>query len=139
MDQGGSRIGTVSSVDARTGMVSVVYGDLDGKTTEPLPYATFNDEYKPPKPGAKVVVLRLSNGGEMGIVLGTYWNKANVAGNQGEYHKELADGAYFDYSNQRLTIAAKQIRFLETNRDTECTIAGILEDIRSMKELLGIV
>ena len=32
-----------------------------------LPYATFNEEYKLPQLGAKVVVIHLSNGGEMGI------------------------------------------------------------------------
>ena len=63
--EGENRIGTVSSVDAATGMVSVVYEDRDGEVTELLPYATFNDEYKLPQIGAKVVVLHLSNGGEM--------------------------------------------------------------------------
>lgn len=71
MSDGGNRIGTVSSVDAETGMVSVVFEDRDGEVTELLPYATFNEEYKLPQLGAKVVVIHLSNGGEMGIILGT--------------------------------------------------------------------
>lgn len=107
MSGGGNRIGTVSSVDAETGMVSVVYEDRDGEVTELLPYATFNDEYKMPQLGAKVVVLHLSNGGEMGIVLGTYWNKYNSAGNPGTYHKDMGGGAYFDYNGGILIVAAE--------------------------------
>lgn len=107
MSDGGNRIGTVSSVDAETGMVSVVYEDRDGEVTELLPYATFNDEFKLPQLGAKVVVIHLSNGGEMGVILGTYWNEYNAAGNPGTYHKDLGGGAYIDYNNGVLTVAAE--------------------------------
>ena len=43
MSDGGNRIGTVSSVDADTGMVSVVFEDRDGEVTELRPYATINE------------------------------------------------------------------------------------------------
>lgn len=109
MSDGGNRIGTVSSVDAETGMVSVVYEDRDGEVTELLPYATFNDEFKLPQLGAKVVVLHLSNGGEMGVILGTYWNEYNIAGNPGTYHKDLGGGAYIDYNDGVLTLAAEHM------------------------------
>jgi len=107
LSDGGNRIGTVSSVDAETGMVSVIYQDKDGEVTELLPYATFNDEFKLPQLGAKVVVLHLSNGGEMGVILGTYWNEHNAAGNPGTYHKDLGGGAYIDYNDGVLTITAE--------------------------------
>lgn len=109
MSDGGNRIGTVSSVDAETGMVSVIYQDRDGEVTELLPYATFNDEFKLPRLGEKVVVLHLSNGGEMGVILGTYWNESNAAGNPGIYHKDLGGSAYIDYNDGTLTIAAEHI------------------------------
>lgn len=102
-----NRIGTVSSVDANTGMVSIIYEDRDDEVTELLPYATFNDEYKLPKIGAKVVVLHLSNGSEMGIVLGTYWNEYNAVGNPGTFHKDLGGGAYINYKDGVLTVAAE--------------------------------
>lgn len=102
-----NRIGTVSSVDAETGMVSVLYEDRDGEVTELLPYATFNEEYKLPMIGAKVIVLHLSNGTEMGIVLGTYWNEHNAARNPGTFHKDLGEGAYINYKDGVLTIAAE--------------------------------
>ena len=95
MSDGGNRIGTVSSVDPETGMVSVIFEDRDGEVTELLPYATFNEEYKLPQLGAKVVVMHLSNGGEMGIILGTYWNEYNAAGNPGTNRfPALADLCY---------------------------------------------
>ena len=109
MSNGGNRIGTVSSVDPETGMVSVIFEDRDGEVTALLPYATFNEEYKLPQTGAKVVVICLSNGGEMGIILGTYWNRYNSAGNPGTFHKDLGGGAYINYKDDVLTIAAEHI------------------------------
>lgn len=135
---GGNRIGTISSVDAETGMVSVIYEDRDGEVTELLPYATFNDEYKLPQPGAKVVVLHLSNGGEMGIVLGTYWNQYNTAGNPGMYHKDLGGGAYFEYDAGTLSIVAEHIRLVSADDDEDFTVASLMEDIKKMKNMLGI-
>nr|DAM58262.1 MAG TPA: baseplate assembly protein V [Caudoviricetes sp.] len=107
MSDGGNRIGTVSSVDAKTGMVSVIFNDRDNEVTELLPYATFNEEYKLPQIGAKVVVLHLNNGGEMGIILGTYWNEYNAAGDPGTFHKDLGGGAYINYKDGVLTVAAE--------------------------------
>ena len=108
MGSGENRIGTVSSVDPETGMVSVIFGDRDGEVTELLPYATFNEEYKLPRLGAKVIVIHLSNGGGMGIILGTYWNECNAAGNPGTFHKDLGGGAYINYKDGVLTIAAER-------------------------------
>ncbi|MEY8519209.1 hypothetical protein AALC25_20430 [Lachnospiraceae bacterium 29-84] len=108
MSDGGNRIGTVSSVDPETGMVSVVFEDRDGEVTGLLPYATFNGEYRLPQLGAKVAVIHLSNGGEMGIILGTYWNEHNAAGNPGTFHKDLGGGAYINYKDGILTIAAER-------------------------------
>lgn len=124
MSDGGNRIGTVSSVDPETGMVSVIFEDRDDEVTELLPYATFNEEYKLPQPGAKVVVIHLSNGGEMGIILGTYWNESNAAGNPGTFHKDLGGGAYINYKDGVLTIAAentviKSLNGGETYQDIE--------------------
>ena len=109
MSEGGNRIGTVSSVDPETGMVSVVFRDRDGEVTELLPYATFNEEYKLPEIGAKVVVLHLSNGGEMGIILGTYWNQYNAAGNPGKFHKDLGGAAYINYKDSILVMGAERM------------------------------
>ena len=139
MSEGGNRIGTISSVDLETGMVSVLYEDRGGEVTELLPYATFNDEYKLPKVGAKVVVIHLSNGGEMGVVLGTYWNKRNLGKKHGAYHKEIGEGAYYDFDKGTLSIAAEHIRFICTNEDKELSVADLIADITKIKQKLNIL
>lgn len=103
------RIGTVSSIDPETGMVRVMYQDRGREVTQPLPYATFGEEFRMPAPGARVLVLHLGSGSEMGVVLGTYWNRNNPAGNPGLYHKDLGGGAFFDYDGKTLTIAAEHV------------------------------
>lgn len=137
MSDGGNRIGTVSSIDPETGMVSVMYEDRDGEVTELLPYATFNDEYKLPQLGAKVVVLHLSNGSEMGIVLGTYWNKYNAAMNPGLYHKDMGGGAYIDYNDGVLIIAAEHTRIasLDGKEDfQDFEVEELLQQIHDQNE-----
>ena len=139
---GGIRIGTISSVDTETGMVSVVYQDRDGETTEQLPYATFNDEYKPPQIEAKVLVVHLSNGNGMGIVLGTYWNENNPAGNPGVYHKDFGGGAYLDYDGETLLIAAEQVRIASLSGEEEFQdfeISTILKEVDVLKKRLEAV
>lgn len=140
MSDGGSRIGTVSSVDPATGMVSVIFADRDGEVTELLPYATFNDEYKLPQLGAKVIVLRLSSGGGMGIILGTYWNESNAAGDPGTFNKDLGGGAYINYKDGILTIAAEHTHIVslsggETYQELE--VASLLQKIHGHEERIA--
>lgn len=138
MSDGGNRIGTISSADPETGMASVIFEDRDGEVTELLPYATFNGEYSPPQPGAKVIVAHLSNGGEMGVILGTYWNERNAAGNPGTFHKALGGKAYVNYKDGVLTIAAEHIRFCAADDGEDFTAADLMGEIRGIKKALGI-
>ena len=71
------RIGQVSSINYKSGMIKVLYNDYNNSVTKDIPYLSFNDEYKMPAIGQYVLVVHLSNGNEAGIVLGTYWNEAN--------------------------------------------------------------
>lgn len=123
------RIGTVNSIDAENGMVSVIYQDQGGKVTQLLPYLTFNNEYNMPSVGQMVLVASLSNGSEMGIVLGTFWNQANVPGKLKDYYKELGRDAFISYDEESgtLTIAAKHLIF---NADgSEVTLKEIKEKL----------
>ena len=132
-----ARIGTVSSVDPETGMVQVLYRDRDGEVTQPLPYATFNDEFRMPFPGARVLVLHLSNGSGAGVVLGTYWHRDNPAGAPGVYHKDLGGGAYLDYDGETLTIAAEHIRLASLNGVENCQdfeVEELLQELRDYKQ-----
>lgn len=113
-----SRIGTVSKVNKKSGMVSVLYEDRSGKVTQLLPFLSFNDEYKMPKVGDKVSVMHLSNGMEMAVVLGKYWNEANKPVDpEDTYRKQFDyDGkAFMRYSEVtgELLIQAPKIKFVE--------------------------
>ena len=55
----------------------------------------------------------------MGIVLGTYWNENNPAGNPGVYHKDFGGGAYLDYDGETLLIAAEQVRIASLSGEEE--------------------
>jgi phage baseplate assembly protein gpV len=106
------RIGKVSSINAEKGMISVTYPDLDNATTKEFPVFSFTDEYKMPQIGQEVLVLHLSNGQSAGIVMGRYWNKANVPPVSEGFRKELGSEhgeAFLQYNDGVLTIHADQI------------------------------
>lgn len=108
------KIGTISSIDKECGMISVIYEE-HGETTEALPCANFNDEYKPPEIGAKVIVLQ---NGEGGIVLCGLWNEENPAPvTSGTYIKKLGNDAFIQYDDRTktLTIKAENIQFKTLN------------------------
>ena len=98
------RIGKVSSVNYKSGMVRVTYRDKDESVTVELPTMNFNDEYRMPEPGQDVVVAHLSNGSSRGVLLGTVWNKKNIPAETGKelYRKDFSgekDAAYARYSD----------------------------------------
>lgn len=98
------RIGKVSSVNYKSGMVRVTYRDKDESVTVELPTMNFNDEYRMPEPGQDVVVAHLSNGSSRGVLLGTVWNEKNIPAETGKelYRKDFSgekDAAYARYSD----------------------------------------
>lgn len=108
------RIGEVSSVNYKTGMVSVVYKDQDNAVTDMLPCLSLDDEYKMPAVGDDVVCLHFPNGMAAGICLGKYWNEDNRSALTGKdvFRKELArqaGKAYIQYKNGTITIKADRI------------------------------
>ena len=116
------RIGKVSSVDYKHGMMKVTYPDLDDLVTDDLPYLTFNDEYKMPKIGAEVAVLHLSNGTAAGIVLGTYWNEIHTPPKYGKeiYRKDFAQKigeAIQQYTEEKLLLTKAPKQQIETDKD----------------------
>lgn len=105
MDKNIFRIGKVSSIDYKTGMINVVYTDKDNATTTKFPYANFNNEYCMPKIGEQVIVAHLSNGTSRGVVLGTMWNKKNIPAENGKqlYRKDFSKtpgAAYTRYNDE---------------------------------------
>lgn len=107
------RIGKVSSVDYKNGMISVTYPDLDDSVTDELPVFSMTDEYKMPQIGAEVLVLHLSNGCTAGVVMGRYWNEANKPPISGKdvFRKELGIAfgeAYIQYKDGDITLKDKK-------------------------------
>lgn len=123
------RIGTVSSVDLKNGMVSVLYQDRDGKVTQPLPLFSPGGEYNMPDIGAKVLVAHLSNGGEMGVVLGTFWNEENAPGTSETYRKVIAPGVAvkYDIRTGNLVVTAPHIIFRAEDDSAEVSVADLAE------------
>ncbi len=76
----GLRIGFVSSYNAAAGMASVYYPDRMGEVTGDLPVFSPCGLVQVLQKGDAVLVLHLSNGGEAGIVLGSYSVRGDVPG-----------------------------------------------------------
>lgn len=84
------RLGKVSAVNYAAGTVRVVYHDRDDSVTQEIPL--LSSEYNMPEVGDAVLVLHLSNGAEMGVVLGCPWSDGNRPAESGKglFRKELA-------------------------------------------------
>lgn len=105
------RVGYVSSVDKKKGMVSVTYSGKDTSTTELLPYLTFGGEYKLPKIKDMVLVAHLSNGVASAVVIGGFWNKSNKPDIKDTtvWKKFISEGAYMEFEKNTLTIHAPRL------------------------------
>lgn len=117
LDNKSIRIGRVSSIDRETGMVSVLYEDKEDEVTGMLPYFAAGDEFKPPEIGQMVLVAHISNGNVRGVVIGQYYNEANLPENtEADWYKEICKGESFmryDKDTKTLRIRASNI-VLET-------------------------
>lgn len=111
------RIGTVSKIDKENGMAEIIYHDRDDKVSDLLPCFAYHDEYKMPKVGDKVLVVHLSNGQEMGIVMGKYWNEKNKPIDKEDTYRQQFDydgKAYVKYNEKtgELLIKAPKIKIV---------------------------
>lgn len=104
------RVGKVSSINYEAGTARVVYTDKDASVTKEIPFLSF--EYHMPLVGSQVLVAHLSNGNEMGIILGRTWSSKNIPfeGKKGLYRKELAhsnDEAVVRYDEEEKTFTLR--------------------------------
>ena len=104
-----NRIGIVSSIDFKKGMVSVTYPDRDDSTTKVFPYLCPGNEYSMPKVGDKVFVAHLSNNPAAGVVIGRFFNDDNLPVKYGEgvVRKMLGETAYIECENDEITFCDK--------------------------------
>ena len=112
------RIGKISKIDYKSGMVKVVYEDRDDAVTDLMPVLTFNAEYKMPQLEERVLVVQLSNNDTACVCLGSLWDQDNKPQSQGKgiYLKEYGEipaEAYESYNSNtgELTIKADKIIF----------------------------
>ena len=104
-----NRIGTVSKVNYRKGMVSVTYPDRDKSTTMEFPYLCPGNEYCMPKVGDRVFVAHLSNNKAFGVVIGRFFDINNLPVKYGEgiVRKMLGETAYIECEDDEITFHDK--------------------------------
>ena len=107
------RVGNVSSIKYKKGLIEVTYPDLDDSVTDALPVFSLTGEHTMPTVGDEVLVVHLSNGETAGIVLGKFWGgdeKPKVYG-QNVFRKELGDTqgeCYIQYKDGKLTFKSPE-------------------------------
>lgn len=106
------RFGKISSVNYEAGTVRVVYHEKDDCVTSEIPLLSF--EYMMPEVDDAVLVLHLSNGAEVGVVLGRPWSDENKPpeGSQGLWRKDLdreAGKGMLRYKDGTLTIKMDKV------------------------------
>lgn len=123
------RLGLVSSVNYKTGMIKVTYPEYDNSVTDSFPCFAFGDEYKMPGIGEEVLVLHLSNGSEAGVVMGKYWNVDNrpPAAGKSLFHKEL--GAAFGEAYMECLDG----RILFHDQDVDITLSDIVKRLEKLE------
>lgn len=131
------RIGTVSSVNAAAGSVSVIYQDRGDGATDELPCLNFNGRYKMPNKGDTVVVLHAQNGSSEGVVLGTIWNETNKPPVSSGCQEDLGDGAKVTQAGGNLEISASGITLNGGGSITVAEIISKLDDHEARISALG--
>ena len=104
-----NRVGIVSSIDYRKGMVSVTYPDRDHSTTRKFPYLCPGNEYCMPEVGDRVYVAHLSNNPSSGVVVGRFFDAKNlpVKYGKGVVRKMLGETAYIECEDDEITFHDK--------------------------------
>lgn len=114
-----------------------MYSDRDDAVTKLLPILTFNDEYKMPQIGSHVLVVHLSNGSELGYILGGYWNIAHAPGKTGKgvFRKEYGSKpgmAYCEYNDENKILKIHSDKIVLSCADGEITVEEIIRKLANL-------
>lgn len=106
------RIGKISSINDKNGMVRVVCPSHDNSPTAEMPL--LSTEYFMPEVGDQVLVAHLSNGTAVGVVLGRPWSEKNPPPECGAglYRKDFSrtpGEAMLRYQDGTLTLKASKV------------------------------
>lgn len=99
------RIGKVTNIYPASGKVKVLYEDRNQASAE-IPMLTFNEEFKMPAVGDRVLTLHMENAKSKAFCLGTYWNAKKLPQTAGRYRKDLGGGAYIEQNGSETKIYA---------------------------------
>lgn len=113
-------------------MARVYYPDRDSTTSE-LALFGFHREFKLPKINDQVVVLHLPNDTSSGIILGNFWNEADIPPEQVEYKKEFENGTYEMLKDGNFIIHSSQI-ILEGENEA-ISLADLIDIKRRLEQL----
>ena len=126
------RVGFVSTVDTKTGMVQIYYLERM-QTTAKLHLFSMNGEYKTPDIGEQMLVLHLPDDPGSGVVLGCVWGSGAPLQEGVSYRKEFASDAYEHIKDGVYTLRAKEILF-ETEEGS-ISMSEIMDLRRRVKRL----
>lgn len=129
------RIGVVNTISYEDGVLSVIYPDLDDSIIDDVPILTFNDEYKMPNIGDKVLIVKISDGTD--ICLGTYWEKENLPplGIENAYCKKINEktSIQYDVNDKSLVLEAERIKFKAISDGIEITLKDLMNRIEKLE------
>lgn len=133
-----ARVAVVDAVYPAEGKASVIYHDLDGMKSKPLPVlqpATHKTRfYALPDPGDQVLVVNLPIGLEGGFIVGSLYSGGDKppADSGDRYRIQISDGSAVEYDRaaHRLTVA------IQGNFDMVATGAGVIRSSDTL-ELFG--
>lgn len=123
---GDIRIGRISSVNYAAGTARVVYSDRDNAVTQEFPILA-NGAYEMPKVDDMVVVAHLTNAPSAGVILGKFWNGANVPteGKRGIVRKDIDNGkCVIRYDSEHTTAKVNCDGMIEISGAVSVEISG---------------
>lgn len=133
------RVGFVSSVNPAAGTIRVAYSSDTDSDSDEMPYFSFGGIYKMPAKGQMVLSLHMENGTSSGIVLGMFWNGANIPPVSGAdaFWMDLAAGAFLKAMGGAVTLKGTSITLSAGKTITVDEIVDKLQDHESRISGLG--
>lgn len=116
------RIGRVSDIDYKAGMVSVYFEDKTAAVTEHMPVIS-NNEYNMPAIGELVLVAYLSNSNNQCVVIGSFWNEEQLP-------REAGDNVYLKIFKEgySLELTDNDLKFRLPNKTVSLNEIALLFD-----------
>jgi phage baseplate assembly protein gpV len=121
------RVGTVASVDAKAGTITVTY--LSGVTSAPMPWFQRASEHRPPREGEHALVLDPSLQGTSAIAIAGHPSEANPApeggGNKVVVHSDAhGDSDVYEAGTRTISVTALALKVDTCRVDADHVVLG---------------